>query len=114
MSLHYKIKSFTPVQALEDMAKVLQCQEDILKCQALYNQGIKHILMMRILFLFFTHFKTHIRLESFRSLTEEQVISFLFELAQIRKSSSMAKYVMYLRQFFDYLVENADTTLTSL
>ncbi|WP_233704593.1 hypothetical protein [Helicobacter bizzozeronii] len=31
--LHYKIKSFTPVQALEDMAKVICYQEEILKCQ---------------------------------------------------------------------------------
>ncbi|WP_205435973.1 tyrosine-type recombinase/integrase [Helicobacter suis] len=111
--LHHKIKNFTPVQALEDVAKVLCYQEEILKCQhisaleslchKLYNQGINHILMVRILFLFFTHFKAHIKLKNLRSLTEEQVISFLFELAQTRKPSSMAKYVMYLRQFFDYL-----------
>ncbi|BCD45158.1 Integrase/recombinase [Helicobacter suis] len=111
--LHYKIKNFTPVQALKDVAKVLCYQEEILKCpnisalerlcHALYNQGINHILMMRVLFLFFVHFKTQIKLKSFKSLTEEQVISFLFELAQTRKPSSMAKYVMYLRQFFNYL-----------
>lgn len=59
--------------------------------------------MMQGLFLFFEYFDNRIKLKSLHNLAEEQVIDFLFELAKNRKPSSMAKYVMCLRQFFDYL-----------
>ncbi len=111
--LYTKAKNFTPIQDVKDMALILDTQDKILKCHnieqlkqlchILYNQGIKHTIMMQGLFLFFNYFKDNLKLRSFRMLSEEQVINFLFELAQNRKPSSMAKYVMYLRQFFDYL-----------
>ncbi len=111
--LYTKVKNFTPIQDVNDMALILNTQDKILKCHnieqlkqlchILYNQGIKHTIMMQGLFLFFDYFKDNFKLRSFRMLSEEQVINFLFELAQNRKPSSMAKYVMYLRQFFDYL-----------
>lgn len=111
--LYTKVKNFTPIQDVNDMALILNTQDKILKCHnieqlkqlchILYNQGIKHTIMMQGLFLFFDYFKDNLKLRSFRMLSEEQVINFLFELAQNRKPSSMAKYVMYLRQFFDYL-----------
>ncbi|GAA7238517.1 hypothetical protein Kyoto89A_03720 [Helicobacter pylori] len=59
--------------------------------------------MMQGLFLFFEYFDNRIKLKSLHNLAEEQVIDFLFGLAKNRKPSSMAKYVMHLRQFFDYL-----------
>ncbi|WRB95521.1 tyrosine-type recombinase/integrase [Helicobacter pylori] len=111
--LYTKVKNFTPIQDVNDMALILNTQDKILKCHnieqlkqlchILYNQGIKHTIMMQGLFLFFDYFKDNLKLRSFRMISEEQVINFLFELAQNRKPSSMAKYVMYLRQFFDYL-----------
>ncbi|GAA8285808.1 hypothetical protein HpNP123_00840 [Helicobacter pylori] len=111
--LYTKAKNFTPIQDVKDMALILDTQDKILKCHnieqlkqlchILYNQGIKHTIMIQGLFLFFNYFKDNLKLRSFRMLSEEQVINFLFELAQNRKPSSMAKYVMYLRQFFDYL-----------
>lgn len=111
--LYTNAKNFTPIQDVKDMALILDTQDKILKCHNIeqlkqlchifYNQGIKHTIMMQGLFLFFDYFKDNLKLRSFRMLSEEQVINFLFELAQNRKPSSMAKYVMYLRQFFDYL-----------
>ncbi|RVZ31581.1 integrase [Helicobacter pylori] len=105
--LYTKAKNFTPIQDVKDMALILDTQDKILKCHSieqlkqlchiLYNQGIKHTIMMQGLFLFFNYFKDNLKLRSFRMLSEEQVINFLFELAQNRKPSSMAKYVMYLR-----------------
>ncbi len=72
-------------------------------CHTIYNQGTKHILMMRVLFLFFDYFCKHLKVKRLRLLNEEMLVNFLFELAKQRKINSMAKYVMYIRQFFDYL-----------
>ncbi len=72
-------------------------------CHTIYNQGTKHILMMCVLFLFFDYFCKHLKVKRLRLLNEEMLVNFLFELAKQRKINSMAKYVMYIRQFFDYL-----------
>ncbi|GAA9262713.1 hypothetical protein TH0144_01690 [Helicobacter pylori] len=111
--LHHKLKTMIRIQSVNDLQLVLKWQDRVLECQSLialkelnhklYNQGIRHTIMMQGLFLFFEYFDNRIKLKSLHNLAEEQVIDFLFGLAKNRKSSSMAKYVMYLRQFFDYL-----------
>ncbi len=111
--LHHKLKTMIRIQSVNDLQLVLKWQDRVLECQSLialkelnrklYNQGIRHTIMMQGLFLFFEYFDNRIKLKSLHNLAEEQVIDFLFGLAKNRKPSSMAKYVMVLRQFFDYL-----------
>ncbi|MCQ2943660.1 site-specific integrase [Helicobacter pylori] len=111
--LHYKLKTMIRIQSVNDLELILKWQDRVLECQSLialkelnrklYNQGVRHTIMMQGLFLFFEYFDNRIKLKSLRNLAEEQVIDFLFGLAKNRKPSSMAKYVMVLRQFFDYL-----------
>ncbi len=111
--LHHKLKTMIRIQSVNDLQLVLKWQDRVLECQSLialkelnrklYNQGIRHTIMMQGLFLFFEYFDNRIKLKSLHNLAEEQVIDFLFGLAKNRKPSSMAKYVMVLRQFFDHL-----------
>ncbi|GAA8333644.1 hypothetical protein HpHA55_28640 [Helicobacter pylori] len=111
--LHYKLKTMIRIQSVNDLELILKWQDRVLECQSLialkelnhklYNQGVRHTIMMQGLFLFFEYFDNKIKLKSLRNLAEEQVIDFLFGLVKNRKPSSMAKYVMVLRQFFDYL-----------
>ncbi len=78
--LYTKAKNFTPIQDVKDMALILDTQDKILKCHnieqlkqlchILYNQGIKHTIMMQGLFLFFNYFKDNLKLRSFRMLSE--------------------------------------------
>ncbi|MGN8395942.1 tyrosine-type recombinase/integrase, partial [Helicobacter pylori] len=111
--LHYKLKTMIRIQSVNDLELILKWQDRVLECQSfialkelnhkLYNQGVRHTIMMQGLFLFFEYFDNRIKLKFLRNLAEEQVIDFLFGLAKNKKPSSMAKYVMVLRQFFDYL-----------
>ncbi|WQT30268.1 site-specific integrase [Helicobacter pylori] len=111
--LHHKLKAMIRIQSVNDLQLVLKWQDRVLECQSLialkelnrklYNQGIRHTIMMQGLFLFFDYFCKHLKVKRLRLLNEEMLVNFLFELAKQRKINSMAKYVMYIRQFFDYL-----------
>ncbi|GAA7264967.1 hypothetical protein ID0481_06170 [Helicobacter pylori] len=100
--LHHKLKTMIRIQSMNDLQLVLKWQDRVLECQSLialkelnrklYNQGIRHTIMMQGLFLFFEYFDNRIKLKSLHNLAEEQVIDFLFGLAKNRKSSSLAKY----------------------
>ncbi len=98
------VRDFTKMRFLSIELEKCENVKDLEKlCHTIYNQGTKHILMMRVLFLFFDYFCKHLKVKRLRLLNEEMLVNFLFELAKQRKINSMAKYVMYIRQFFDYL-----------
>ncbi|MFP6222094.1 tyrosine-type recombinase/integrase [Helicobacter pylori] len=98
------VGDFTKMRFLSIELEKCENIKDLEKlCHTIYNQGTKHILMMRVLFLFFDYFCKHLKVKRLRLLNEEMLVNFLFELAKQRKINSMAKYVMYIRQFFDYL-----------
>ncbi|MCH4610768.1 site-specific integrase [Helicobacter pylori] len=104
--LHHKLKTMIRIQSVNDLQLVLKWQDRVLECQSLialkelnrklYNQGIRHTIMMQGLFLFFEYFDNRIKLKSLHNLAEEQVIDFLFGLAKNRKPSSMAKKETHL------------------
>ncbi|GHS41694.1 hypothetical protein JP0123_07590 [Helicobacter pylori] len=92
------VRDFTKMRFLSIELEKCENIKDLEKlCHTIYNQGTKHILMMRVLFLFFDYFCKHLKVKRLRLLNEEMLVNFLFELAKQRKINSMAKYVMYIR-----------------
>ncbi|GAA8194245.1 hypothetical protein HpDR15_13340 [Helicobacter pylori] len=66
--LHYKLKTMIRIQSVNDLELILKWQDRVLECQSfialkelnhkLYNQGVRHTIMMQGLFLFFEYFDT--------------------------------------------------------
>ncbi|GAA9266252.1 hypothetical protein TH0156_02030 [Helicobacter pylori] len=101
------VRDFTKMRFLSIELEKCENIKDLEKlCHTIYNQGTKHILMMRVLFLFFDYFCKHLKVKRLRLLNEEMLVNFLFELAF--KSSLKGCFLMF---FAVYLVA-LEPTLT--
>lgn len=111
--LIFRMKRYIPIQEIEDFQEILRFEQKIKKASTIkelyeiyhqiYNFGIRTILNVYVLFLFYSFLSQVNYRGGLRGLSEEQVISFLFEMSQTRKTATLQKYLTHIRGFFDFL-----------
>ncbi|GHR31375.1 hypothetical protein VN1251_13110 [Helicobacter pylori] len=69
MVVFNEVRDFTKMRFLSIELEKCENIKDLEKlCHTIYNQGTKHILMMRVLFLFFDYFCKHLKVKKFACL----------------------------------------------
>lgn len=110
--LAFKLKTSVPIREIKHIEEIQSFEKRILNSKTLqdlkniylsaYNFGITNILNLHVLFLFY-HYLHDLKIKRFSFIQEAQVVSFLFGMAQTRKTSTVSKYTTCLRMFFDFL-----------
>lgn len=110
--LVFKMKCYCPVHKVEDYQQILLFEQKIMEAASItglknlyheiYNFGIYTIVSSFCLFPFYDFLK-NIKAVGLRGIKEEQLINFLFSMAQSKKPTTLYKYAIFLRTFFNFL-----------